>query len=268
MFSHFTLGSNDLGRAKNFYTAVMAVIGQELISASPDHGYLKFGLPDHRYPHLFISRPFDTLPATWSNGYHLAFNAQSTDIVDRFYETAMAQGGFDDGIPGIRPHYAKDYYGTYVRDPDGNKLQAVCYTEGRSCGATGETISHITIGLANLARERVFYTAVLAILGIEELAEEGDAESVGYGFDGCDLPIVYVQPPYDKRPATWGNGTHTAFSAKTREQVDQFYSMAIANGGTCDGPPGPRSQYSPHYYAAYVRDPVGNKLQAVCREPA
>ena len=173
MFSHFTLGTNDLDRAENFYTAVMASIGQVLISTSPDSSYLMYGLPDQRYPHLLISRPFDGLPATWSNGYHLAFNVLSTEIVDQFYATAMAQGGIDDGAPGIRPYYAKDYYGAYVRDPDGNKLQAICYTDGRSCGATGDIISHITIGLGNLERDRAFYTAVLAILGIEELAEEG-----------------------------------------------------------------------------------------------
>lgn len=266
MFSHFTLGTNDIDRAQKFYSATMAAIGQTLLSASPDKFYLKYGLPDQRYPHLFISEPFDGLPATWSNGYHIAFNAADTHAVDRFHAAALANGGSDDGPPGIRPYYAKDYYAAYVRDPDGNKLQAVCYTKGRSTGLTGDIISHITVGLADLERDRAFYTAVLKVLGIVEIPEEGDAHSAGYGYLGLALPIIYLQPPFDGRPATWGNGCHTALAATSREAVDQFHRAAIANGGSDEGEPGLRPQYSANYYAAYVRDCLGNKLQAVCRE--
>lgn len=268
MFSHFTLGTNDLEKAKTFYSALMETLGLALLESSQEHRYLMLGPSDHRFPHLFICLPFDNLPATWANGYHIAFHATDTETVDQFHATALAEGGLDEGAPGLRPEYAADYYGAYVRDPDGNKLQAVCYTAGRSAGATGDVISHITIGHADFGRDRAFYDAVLETLGIVELPEEGDAESVGYGHPGVELPVLYLQPTFDGRPATWGNGTHTAFAAPSRDAVDRFHAAALSRGGTCEGPPGPRPQYSANYYGAYVRDLVGNKLQAVCREPA
>ena len=267
MFSHFTLGSNDLKRSEGFYVPVMATLGQSLVAGGSDDSYLMFAPPGEDYPHLFVCRPFDDLPATWSNGYHIAYNAPDTESVDRFHAAALAEGGYDEGAPGLRPRYAVDYYGAYVRDPDGNKLQAVCYTNGRRAGATGDVVSHITIGLADLARERAFYTAVLGTLGIVELPEEGDAESAGFGLEGSELPVVYLQPAFDGRPATWGNGTHTAFAAPDRVAVDRFHAAGLAQGGVSEGAPGLRPQYSAHYYAAYLRDALGNKLQAVCRNP-
>jgi predicted lactoylglutathione lyase len=71
--------------------------------------------------------------------------------------------------------------------------------------------------------------------------------------------------PFDKRPATVGNGTMIAFQAASRPQVDAFFAAAIANGGQSEGEPGLRPQYNADFYAAYVRDPDGNKLAAVCR---
>ena len=69
----------------------------------------------------------------------------------------------------------------------------------------------------------------------------------------------------DQKSATVGNGCMVAFSARSRQAVDDFYAAALANGGTCDGPPGLRLNYAPDFYAAYVRDPDGNKVAAVCR---
>ncbi|MGI9451870.1 MAG: VOC family protein [Geminicoccaceae bacterium] len=267
MFSHFTFGTNDLKRAENFYSALMATLGQSLLEALPEEGELMFGLPDRRFPYLFICRPFDGLPATWSNGFHIAFNAPDKDMVDRFHATALAHGGYDDGAPGLRTIYNPDYYAAYIRDPDGNKLQAVCYLNGRRAGPTGDVISHITIGHADLERERAFYKAVLGTLHIVEIPEEGDATCAGFGYPRYRMPIVYVQQPFDGRPASFGNGTHVAFKADSRDAVDRFHAAALAQGGMCEGKPGLRPNYSGNYYAAYVRDLVGNKLQAVCREP-
>jgi catechol 2,3-dioxygenase-like lactoylglutathione lyase family enzyme len=246
----------------------MPALGPWLIKIDREEGYLMAAPPDQRRPPLNVCPPFDNLPATWSNGFHIAFNAAEKDMVDRFHAAALAHGGYDDGAPGIRSIYAPDYYGAYVRDPDGNKLQAVCYLDGRKAGPTGDVISHITIGQADFERERTFYAAVLGTLDIVELPEEGDATSAGFGFQGCKTPIVYVQPPFDGRPASFGNGTHVAFSASSRAAVDRFHEAALAHGGTNEGAPGARPHYSANYYAAYVRDQVGNKLQAVCREPA
>jgi len=78
-------------------------------------------------PRIFIYYPFDERPATWGNGTHVAFIANSRAAVDEFHKAALTNGGFDEGAPGIRKEYKPDYYAAYVRDPDGNKLQAVCY---------------------------------------------------------------------------------------------------------------------------------------------
>lgn len=265
MFSHFTLGSNDLQRSEKFYDKLMPTLQQKRLHADYVAGLLMYGPENSRFPHLFLAKPFDNLPATWSNGFHIAFNASSTASVDQFYAAAMRLGGIDEGKPGRRPHYANDYYAAYVRDPDGNKLQAVFYLDGRKQAPTGQWISHITIGHHALADATKFYTAIFKPLGIIAVEQASDYESTGYGIDGYDLPIVYLQPSFDGRAATWGNGTHTAFTAPNREAVHQFHAAAIANGGCNDGAPGLRPHYSKNYYAAYARDPIGNKLQAVCR---
>ena len=80
-------------------------------------------------PRIFIYYPFDEKLATWGNGTHVAFVADSRTAVDEFHKAALANGGLDEGAPGIRKNYLPNYYAAYVRDPDGNKLQAVCYAE-------------------------------------------------------------------------------------------------------------------------------------------
>ena len=76
---------------------------------------------------LVVCKPLNQEPATYGNGTHVAFLAPSHAAVDAFHAAALAEGGQDEGAPGPRPHYHKDYYGAYVRDPDGNKLQACCH---------------------------------------------------------------------------------------------------------------------------------------------
>lgn len=123
-------------------------------------------------------------------------------------------------------------------------------------------ISHITLGTNDRARAAAFYDAVLGALGFLRLDKPAD-KPLAYEKDG-GLPTVYITAPIDERPATWGNGTHIAFRATDKSEVHAFHKLALENGGTCEGPPGPRPQYTDTYYAAYVRDPDGNKLQAVC----
>jgi catechol 2,3-dioxygenase-like lactoylglutathione lyase family enzyme len=123
MFSHLTLGTNDHARAETFYAPVMAVLGHPVLMKGP--GVLAYG--EMAGPKLFIVTPYDKGAATCGNGVHAAFLVQDRATVDAFYEAAMKNGGADEGAPGLRPHYHPNYYGAYVRDPDGNKLQAVCH---------------------------------------------------------------------------------------------------------------------------------------------
>ena len=124
MFSHMTLGTNDWVRAKPFWEAVMATLDVPVFMEMPLGA--AFGTPTG--PKLFIGPAFDGAPATFGNGTHVAFLATSRAVVDDFHAAALAHGGSDEGAPGLRPHYHPNYYGAYVRDPDGNKLQAVCHS--------------------------------------------------------------------------------------------------------------------------------------------
>ncbi len=123
-------------------------------------------------------------------------------------------------------------------------------------------ISHITLGTNNPARAGAFYDAVLGALGFTRLPKPPE-KPPAYEKDG-QMPTIYLYTPEDGRPATWGNGTHVAFTAETKAQVHAFHELALNHGGIDEGQPGPRPHFGETYYAAYVRDPDGNKLQAVC----
>lgn len=123
-------------------------------------------------------------------------------------------------------------------------------------------LSHITLGTNDKQRSATFYDAVLGAMGFVRLPKPPE-KPLAYERDG-QMPTIYIYAPEDGRPATWGNGTHIAFIADTRAQVDVFHVQALKCGGISEGKPGPRPHYGPDYYAAYVRDPDGNKLQAVC----
>ena len=123
MFSHITIGSNDIERSRRFYEPVMATLGVGQPFKLP--GTLVFG--ELAGIKLFVLSPFDQDVASSGNGTHAAFLARDRATVDSFHAAALAHGGTDEGAPGPRPHYHANYYGAYVRDPDGNKLQAVCH---------------------------------------------------------------------------------------------------------------------------------------------
>jgi len=123
MFSHITVGTNDLQRAGDFYDAVLGALGHA--RGFERENFISYG--DRSGGRFFVMNPFDGNAATVGNGVHAAFTADSCAAVDKFHAAALAGGGTDEGRPGLRPHYNENYYGAYVRDPDGNKLQAVCH---------------------------------------------------------------------------------------------------------------------------------------------
>lgn len=122
-------------------------------------------------------------------------------------------------------------------------------------------ISHITLGTNDTDRAGRFYDSVLGVLGFARLPKPPGKPPA---YEKGGMPTIFLYPPEDGRPATWGNGTHIAFVADTHDAVDDFHRTALNIGGTCAGKPGLRPHYGDRYYAAYVRDPDGNKLQAVC----
>ena len=124
MFSHITLGIDDFAKAEPFYDAIMEALGQPVFFGH-DNGK---AWGEATGPKLFIGPPFDGDAASHGNGQHVAFIASTRTKVDAFYAAALANGGSDEGAPGLRLHYHPNYYGAYVRDPQGNKLQATCHS--------------------------------------------------------------------------------------------------------------------------------------------
>jgi catechol 2,3-dioxygenase-like lactoylglutathione lyase family enzyme len=123
-----------------------------------------------------------------------------------------------------------------------------------------ETFLYLTLGTNDLARAARFYDATLAPLGLVRRATE--AAEIGYGLPDDRRTRIWVTQPFDGKPATIGNGSMPALVARSREAVDAFHKAGLDNGGTDEGAPGLRP-YGPAFYAAYVRDPDGNKLSAV-----
>ncbi|MCW0000566.1 VOC family protein [Pararhizobium sp. YC-54] len=123
---------------------------------------------------------------------------------------------------------------------------------------------YVTIGSNDLGRAQLFYDAALAPLGLKRRKQD-DVE-IGYGAENDTRCRLWVVTPYDRNAATIGNGSMVALDAESRAMVDSFYEAALAHGGTDEGAPGLRPFHA-HFYAAYVRDPDGNKLSAVCERP-
>jgi catechol 2,3-dioxygenase-like lactoylglutathione lyase family enzyme len=118
--------------------------------------------------------------------------------------------------------------------------------------------NHISLGVKDVARAGAFYDAVLKPLGLQRLSD--GAASLGYGKDGVvGLWIGLAERPVRADPAS---GLHICFDAPSRKAVDAFHRAAVANGGTDNGAPGVRADYAPTYYAAFVADPEGYRLEA------
>ena len=124
MIGYVTVGTNDLERAARFYDPIAAELG---VGRMMDFdSFIAWGAMDGA-PGIAATKPFDGNEASVGNGTMVALQAKDRDQVRRLYDIALANGGSDEGAPGLRPHYHPNYYGAYVRDPDGNKLQAVCH---------------------------------------------------------------------------------------------------------------------------------------------
>lgn len=126
-------------------------------------------------------------------------------------------------------------------------------------------LGYVTLGTNDPVASRGFFDAVLTPLGMKRkfFKENGWA---GYGLP--DTPEADVDlcicPPYDGKAATSGNGTMIALRALSQDKVEEAYNAGMANGGTSEGPPGFRPEDGKHFYAAYLRDPTGNKICVFC----
>jgi catechol 2,3-dioxygenase-like lactoylglutathione lyase family enzyme len=121
-------------------------------------------------------------------------------------------------------------------------------------------IDHTNVNVSNFEKSKIFYTNVLASLGYE-LLHEFDGSVAGFGIDG--KPDFWIGKGDVNTPRI-----HIAFRAETREMVQTFYGVALEEGGEDNGAPGLRTHYHPDYYGAFVLDPDGHNIEAVCHAPS
>jgi catechol 2,3-dioxygenase-like lactoylglutathione lyase family enzyme len=234
VFDHVTIRVSDRDASERFYDTVLETLGIEKTYASE---------------HLAAWGDFALAPASAerpvTRGLHIAFVAPSRADVDEFWRVGTGAGYRDDGAPGPRPQYREDYYGGFLRDPDGNSVEAVYTGRQRRTGA----IDHLWLRTRDVAAIRRFYVATGHELGVDE------PDHVQIVTANASISYVAGEPPTEH--------VHIAFGVETNEAVDAFHEAAIDAGYTDNGAPGERAVYHPGYYGAFVLDPDGHNIEAV-----
>lgn len=123
MIGYVTVGTADIKRGAKFYDALAKALDTPRMMGSEEEGFIAWGRPEGPAG-IGLTKPFDGKPATVGNGVMVALHARDQDHVKRIYDTALANGGTDEGAPG--PRGDSGFYAGYFRDPDGNKLNAFC----------------------------------------------------------------------------------------------------------------------------------------------
>jgi catechol 2,3-dioxygenase-like lactoylglutathione lyase family enzyme len=242
VFDHVTLRVSDLQASRRFYELALAQLGA--------------GEP-YRGPHFFewndlsISTARDDKPVT--RNLHLALLAPSREAVEAWWRAMTGAGYPDDGEPGPRPQYSADYYGAFVRDPDGNSVEAVHHGEPRG---GDNNLDHLWLRVRDLDATRRFYEAVGPVVG---LRVHGGRENL-FHIVGEQRSFALV------RDDPVSENVHLAFPAPDRTTVEEFHRAALAAGFRDNGGPGERPRYHPGYFGAFVLDPDGNNIEAVYHE--
>jgi catechol 2,3-dioxygenase-like lactoylglutathione lyase family enzyme len=236
-----TLRVNNRDVSERFYRTVLGTIGVE-----PTHDEERIVAWDD-----FALLAADTDRAATRNA-HVGFVAGSRADVDAFWYAGIEAGYRDDGRPGPRPQYRPDYYGAFLRDPDGNSVEAVHHGDTRRGGA----IDHLWIRVRSLSDAHAFYRAVARHTGLREGVRWED----GVQFVGAWATFALVG---DGLPTT--QNLHLAFPAPDPETVADFHRAATSAGYRNNGEPGERPRYGEGYYAAYVLDPDGTNVESVFR---
>ncbi|HEV7494481.1 VOC family protein [Baekduia sp.] len=238
MFDHVTIRVTERSVSEAFYATVLTQLGIDITySTSAYAEWRDFSLTQADGDHPPTQR------------LHVAFVAPTREQVDAFWQAGIDAGSTDDGAPGPRPQYLEDYYGAFLRDPDGNSVEAVHHGRLRREGV----IDHLWIRVADLPAATAFYTTVAAAAGLH-VRHAGEDRTTVIGGEGGSFSLV----PGSEVTA----GLHMAFPGD-EAAVGRFYADAVAAGYRPNGEPGERPQYHPGYYASYVLDPDGNNIEVV-----
>jgi catechol 2,3-dioxygenase-like lactoylglutathione lyase family enzyme len=241
VLAHVVIRARDLGASERFYRTVLAAIDvAPTLSSERLVGFDEF---------LIVGADPEHPP---TSALHTGFVAPTREHVDSFWRAGIAAGYEDDGGPGERTLYGGDYYGAFLRDPDGNSVEAVHHGDTRR----GGNIDHLWIGVEDLDAAAAFYETIARHTGLRP----GRVWDEGVQSRGAWATFSLV---HDGRRRT--EGFHVAFPAPDRQTVRAFHQAALAAGYRDNGGPGERPQYGPGYYGAFVFDPDGTNVESMFR---
>ena len=246
MFDHVTIRVADPAASARFYDTVFAPLGYATTSRE---GWLV------EWEDFGFSPAEPAKPPT--RGMHLGFAAASRAEVDAFHRAGIEAGHRDDGAPGERPEYRPGYYGAFLLDPQGNSVEAV-HHEGVL--AADEHVDHVWLRVADLAASAGFYDTIAPHAGLTRAQEA--AGRIGYRGPRGGWLFLAEADAGGGRART--EHVHLAFPAADDATVQAFHRTATAAGYADNGGPGERPEYHPGYYGAFVCDPDGHNVEAVC----
>jgi catechol 2,3-dioxygenase-like lactoylglutathione lyase family enzyme len=238
MFDHVTIRVSDRAASERFYDTVLGPLGVDQTYRTP-----RFT----EWQNFLVADSDDANPVT--RGLHVGFAAPSREQVDEFWREGTAAGYRDDGPPGPRPEYGSDYYGAFLRDPDGNSVEAVNHGALNRNGI----IDHLWIRVADLAAARCFYETIAPHARLSAGDETPDRVQF-HGAGGGSFSLVRGQPT---------ENLHMAFPTDDDAAIHRFHEAATGAGYRSNGEPGERPRYHPGYYTAYVLDRDGNNVELV-----
>ena len=235
MIDHVTIRVSDRSLSERFYDAVLAPLGV---------GRTAWGEEGVEWS------DFSLAPVEPAKGLtqrlHIAFDARSHRDVEGFWRAGTEAGFQSDGPPGLRLHYGVDYYGAFLRDPDGNSVEAVHNGRDRQ----GQ-FDHLWVRVMDVPRAQRFYELIAPYSGYElEHAHEAFAHFVG---EDASFSLVAGEPT---------EHVHLAFGASDNATVEDFHRAAVAAGYPDNGRPR-EWWYHPGYYGAFVLDADGNNIEVV-----
>jgi catechol 2,3-dioxygenase-like lactoylglutathione lyase family enzyme len=239
VFDHVTIRVSDRAASEEAYAVLMETLGLEITYST--HAFAE-------WRDFSLTQADDAHPVT--RNLHLGFVSPSREQCDAFWEAGRAAGLADDGAPGPRPQYLEDYYGAFLRDPDGNSVEAVHYDRVRRDGI----VDHLWLRTRDVAAAARFYKTIQAAAGYEYDDRTEGQLTVRTPQRGGSMTFVPGETPTEN--------VHFAFPG-TEDQVRRFHADAIAAGYRDNGAPGERPQYHPGYYGAYVLDPDGHNVEVV-----
>jgi catechol 2,3-dioxygenase-like lactoylglutathione lyase family enzyme len=235
LFDHVTIRASNREASEQFYETVLTPLEIEQ-TYSDEQGA--------EWDDFSLSGATEDKPVT--RRLHVAFTAPSRGHVDEFWRAGTDAGYRDGGFPGLRPEYRDDYYGAFLRDPDGNNVEAVHH------GDTRPGVDHLWLRVADVAASKQFYEGIAPHAGFRLKHESPNrAQFVG---ERASFSVVAGDP---------SEHVHIAFPVDDNAAVDAFHGALTGAGFRDNGPPGERPVYHDGYYAAFVLDPDGNNIELV-----